>query len=47
MRAMLMVKVEESWCGRRYDCLPGVYFTTKFITAKPWKNTGVLAGFHT
>jgi hypothetical protein len=24
-----------------------VYFTTKFITAKPWKNTGVLAGFHT
>jgi len=33
LRAMLMVKVDESWCGRRYACRPGVYFTTKFMTA--------------
>lgn len=33
LRAMLMVKVEESWWGLKYACLSGVYFTTKFITA--------------
>lgn len=33
LRAMLMVKVEESWCGRNLSCSFGRYRTTKFIIA--------------
>ena len=31
-----MVKVEESWWGRRLDWPSGWYFTTKFITECPY-----------
>ena len=34
-RATLMVKVEESWWGRRLACPSGWYFTTKFMMALP------------
>lgn len=33
LRAMLMVKVDESWCGRNLSCSFGRYRTTKFIIA--------------
>lgn len=38
LRAMLIVKVEASWWGRRERCRSGEYFTTKFNNANPCKS---------